>query len=453
MTETNVENPSIKPLPSRLLGLRIAAIAEAFAMLVALTIADHFMFGGGSFWYMNPHPFWIPVVLIAVQYGTNEGLVTAALASLFLLAGQVPASDGLSENEALYAMAINPVLWVATAWIVGELRGHQVRERESLIREAVEARQREDLIAESYQFVRNRKEALEQQVAGQLTSAIEAYRAAKAVETLDPQSVMRGIEMLVNSVLGPQKFSLSVLHDNKLTVTLFHGWNPADTYLQEIDAFSPLYQAVVAQQKTLVIANAEHEIMLAQQGMMAGPIPGDGAGNVIGMLKFEQMDFSALSLTTVETFRALCEWIGAAMTNARNYQMVKAESIVNPEHHLLTYHYFKRQSAYLTRLAKRVGFNLSMVVIKLNEPEKLSDHDRITIGRQIGEAVKAALRSVDLAFEYQTSGEEYSIVLPATSQAGAAIVRDKIARNMAKFLHSRSEISFTYMMSALHETR
>jgi GGDEF domain-containing protein len=142
-----------------------------------------------------------------------------------------------------------------------------------------------------------------------------------------------------------------------------------------------------------------------------------------------------------------------ALVNARNYQSVKAEAIINPERNLLSYSYFKRQSDYMRTLAKRVNFPLSMVVVKLNDAKNLSDAERVTVARQISESVKTVLRSVDLAFDYQTDGEEYSILLPATAQAGAAIVRDKIAKDMEKHLRGKSGISFNYIVSALHEVR
>jgi GGDEF domain-containing protein len=301
--------------------------------------------------------------------------------------------------------------------------------------------------------VKHRKESLEVQVSGQLLSSIDAYRAAKAVETLDPKSVMQGVERLVKSVLGPQKFSLAILHDNKLSTTIIHGWAPSDKFAQEIDSYSPLFQAVVGQRELLVVANEQHEISLDNQGIMAGPILDPATDRVIGMLKIEQLDFTSLSLNTVETFRALTDWVGTALVNARNYQSVKAEAIINPERNLLSYNYFKRQSDYMRTLAKRVGFDLCMVVIKLNDAKNLSDAERVTVARQISESVKTVLRSVDLAFDYQTDGEEYSILLPATAQAGASIVRDKIAKDMDKHLRGKNGVSFNYIVSALHEAR
>lgn len=438
----------------RILGIRLSALVEMFAGLIVLTLLDMFVFSGNRFWEVNPHPFWIVVLLIAAQYGTAEGLIAALAATLFYFVGNLPVqAEGVNHYDWLFSVSVNPILWLVGGWILGELRQRHIRERNLLSREVTESHQREELISSSYNFVKQRKESLEIQVSGQLLSSIDAYRAAKAVETLDPKSVMQGVERLVKSVLGPQKFSLSLLHDNKLNATIIHGWGAEEKYAQEIDSFSPLFQAVVGQRELLVVANEEHEMALDGQGIVAGPVLDPVTDRVIGMLKIEQLDFTALSLNTVETFRALCEWIGTSLVNARNYQSVKAEAIINPERNLLSYSYFRRQSDYMRTLAKRVGFPLSMLVIKLNDAKTLSDAERVTVARQIAESVKTVLRSVDLAFDYQTDGEEYSILLPATAQAGAAIVRDKIAKDMERHLRGKSGISFNYIVSALHEVR
>lgn len=437
-----------------ILGIRSAAIIETLVPLILLLLFDALFFDGTRFWGINPHPFWIPVVLVAGKHGSVEALFAAAMATLFLLVGNIPAHpEGLDRYDYLYDIFINPILWFAVGGMLGALRQMHIRERDRLQKELEESHQREELISDSYKFVKTRKESLEVQVSGQLTSSIEAYRAAKAVETLDPKSVMQGVEKLVSSVLGPQKFSLFILHENVLNATILHGWHANESHAQTIDSFSPLYQSVIGERETLVIANEQHEQALDGQGIMAGPVVDPQTGRVVGMLKVEQMDFVSLSLNTVETFRALAEWIGTALINARNYQTAKSEAVVNPERGILTYSYFKRQSDYLSKLAKRVGFDLSMLVIKLSDPKALTDADRITVARQIGESVKTVLRSVDLAFEYQTDGEEYSILLPATKQAGANIVRDKIAKDMERSLRGKKDVSFTYIVQALHEAR
>lgn len=443
------------PLPEeqpRILGMRRSAILEMLLGLIALVAIDMLFGAGNRYWEINPHPFWIVVLLIAAQYGTGEGLLAAIMATAFLLIGNVPEMpEGISQTDWFYSLAVNPVLWLTAGWVLGELRQRHVRERNSLVREVEDSAQREELISTSYNFVKNRKEALEVQVSGQLLSSIDAYRAAKSVETLDPKSVMQGVERLVQSVMGAEKFSLYLFHDSKLSATIMHGWAANDLYKTEIDSFSPVYRSVVGQRELLVVANEQHEIALDGQGIIAGPVVEPESGRVIGMLKVEQLPFTILSLNTVETFRALTEWIGTALVNAKNYQTARSESMVNPERNLLSYNYFKRQSDYMAKLAVRLKFDLSMLVVKINDAKNLSDADRVTVARQISESVRSALRSVDLAFDYQTDGEEYSILLPATSQAGATQVRNKIASELERSIKGKSGISFNYIVSALHE--
>lgn len=436
----------------RILGIRASAIIEGLVVVGILALIDIVFFGGEKFFPMNPHPYWIAVLLLAAQYGAAEGIYAAALATIiYMLVGVPEAAEDADRFDHLYQVFINPILWFFAGWGLGELRQRHVRERNHLTQELEAAHEREQLISDSYAFVKARKENLEVQIAGQLSSTIEAYRAAKTAESLDPKSVMTGIEKLIKSVMAPQKFSLFLLTDNKLNATILHGWQASDTLSQVIDNSSALYQAVVGQQQVLVIANSDHERVLNNQGIIAGAVRDPVTSQVIGMLKIEQMDFATLGLQTLESFKALCEWVGAALVNARHYQTAKSEAIVNPERGLLTYGYFRRQSDYMTKLAKRIGFNLSMLVIKLNDADSLDDAVRIGIARQINESVHASLRGVDLAFDYQTSGNEFSILLPATPLSGANIVRDKIARDIEGKLRGGSKANFSYIVQALHE--
>lgn len=437
---------------TRILGIRATAIVEGVVLVAVLAALFIFALGTERFAMLNPHPFWFAVIVIAAQYGTTEGIFIAALSTLaYLLIGIPEAAEGVDRFEHLYTVFLNPILWFFVGWGLGELRQRHIRERNRILQELDESAEREQLISDSYEFVKGRKETLEVQIAGQLSSTIEAYRAAKDAESLDPKSVMTGIEKLVSSVMAPQKFSLYLFTDSKLQATILHGWQPGDTLQQTLDSYSPLYQAVVGQQSVLVIANSDHERALDGQGILAGPILDPSSGQVVGMLKIEQMDFASLGLQTVESFKALAEWIGAALVNARHYQTAKSEAIISPERGLLTYGYFRRQSDYMSKLAKRIGFNLSVLVIKLNNPDTLDEAARIRVARQISESVRTTLRGIDLAFDYQTDGNEFSILLPATPVAGANIVRDKIARDMEKNLRDARSATFSYIVQALHE--
>lgn len=433
-------------------GLRLTAIIEAVIGLFILVLIDQIVGKGNMFFDVNPHPFWIVVILLAVQYGANEALLAAAAATLVYLVGPWPdRAEGADVFGYYYGILINPILWFTVGLIAGAFCERHLRKVATLEEDLHASQEREETITESYSFVKNRKEDLETQIAGKLTSSVKAYRSAKTIETLDPQEVLKGVEDLVSAVMNPQKFSLFTLNNGKLEATILHGWNQGDGFSQHIDSHSSIYQSVIGNRETLCIANSDHEAALDRQGVIAGPVINQETGKAVGMLKIEQMDFVNLSLNTVETFKAMCEWIGTAIINAENYQTVKEGAVINPEYNLMTYNFFKRQSDYLMHLAKRVGFDLSMIVVRLNHSNKIEENDRVTIARQLSESVRGVLRNVDLAFEYQTNGEEYSILLPATSQQGANVVRDKIAKDLDRNLRNFGDSNFSYIVQAIHE--
>lgn len=434
-------------------GFRVSALIEIAIFFVIALLIDYLMGAGTHFSGVAPHPFWIIVLLMSTQYGTNEALLAAILSSLLLLLGDFPAQqEGQDWYTYVYDVSLTPILWIVFAVIIGEIRQRHRNERERLRKELNASLERESKIAESYGIVSKRKENLETQIAGQLNSSVAAYRAAKAVETLNPSAVMKGIEELITAVLSAKTFSLYLFNNNKLNATIMHGWDNDAPYARELDEHSPLYRSILGQKSYLCVANMDHEPLLDQQGVLAGPIINPDSGQVVGMLKVEALEFSSLGLQTIETFRALCEWTGNALVNARNFQTVKKESVIDPQKNLMTGSFFERQSAYVASLAKRVGFDLGVLIIKQIENEELSDEERVTVARGLSNAVQKVLRSVDLAFDYQTDGGEYSILLPATNTPGSNIVRDKIAKELEKQLRTfTKDVQFTYIVQSLHE--
>ena len=434
-------------------GFRASALIEIALFFIIALVIDYAFMQGNHFAHVTPHPFWIIVLLMATQYGTNEALLGAILSSIVLLIGDFPAqAEGQDWYTYVYDISLTPILWIVFAVIIGEIRQRHRNERERLRKELNASLEREEKIAESYETVSKRKENLETQIAGQLNSAVAAYRAAKAVETLNPGAVMKGIEELVSAVIGAKSFSLYLFNNNKLSATLLHGWEQDAPFARELDEHSPLYRAILGEKAYLCVANQDHESTLDKQGVLAGPVISPDSGQVVGMLKVEALDFTSLGLQTIETFRALCEWTGNALVNARNFQTVKKESVIDPQKNLMTASFFERQSAYVASLAKRVGFDLGVLIIKQVENETLDDDDRLAVARGLSNAVQKVLRSVDLAFDYQTDGGEYSILLPATNTPGANIVRDKIAKELEKQLRNfKKDVQFSYIVQPLHE--
>lgn len=441
---------SVIPERKMLFGLRQSALVE-MALALGLLLAGSAIWGDGTrFWSFNPHPFWFVVLFIAGKYGTREGTVAAVLASAALLIGNMPVQL-VSQDAYAYGFAVAklPVLWLASAVLFGELRQLHIHERSQLEEAIRESEEREYRIAESYKNVKNIKYQLELRLAGQLRSSIAIYHAARAMESLQPAEVMRGLESLVAAVMDPKQFSIYALNEDGLNVILRHDWPEENSYAGHIPASSSIYEAIVAEQKVLCIINPAHEHILGKDGILAGPLADRRSGEVVGMLKVEKIAFSDLNVSSLEAFGTLCEWAALAIINARKYQQSKESSLVNLDRRLFTAHYFRHYTDHMKALARRAGFDLAMLTVRLENPDQFDAAEERKISVTLAEATQMALRQIDLAFEQEVEGHTYSILLPTTSRPGAEIVLEKIRDALATRLagiEKTPEFSFAIEM-------
>lgn len=436
----------------KIFGIRVKALFEIAIIIIFFLLISPFLTDTRYFDW-SYHPFWVAVLLVSAQYGTAEGVFAAIISTLVLLVGNMPEQMIDQDRYAyLYFVMKTPILWLITAVAIGELRLRHIRERNELREKLEGATERESTIATAYERVRTLKERLELRIAGQFRSTLSAYRAAKEIEKLHPSEVLHGVQEIIGSVLNPEKYSIWLLGNDGLTPTVTHGWKEQDGYQSRIDTDHELYHSVIGRQQVLHVANTDLEHSLQGQGVLAGPLFSRETGEIVGMLKIEKLGFLELNLTTIETFSTICEWVAMALVNARKYQEAKADSVYNPDHNVMTYSYFQRYTDYISSLAKRLKFDVNMIVVAIANADTLTANDRMTVARTLGSAVNDVLRAVDLAFDYHKTGEEYSVMLPATNYAGAEIVLGRIKQAIAQRLpeHLRGT-DFSFTIQTIHQ--
>ena len=419
--------------------------------IAAALLLDQFVFQGERFWDVTPHPFWILVVLISAQYGTNEGLVATLAACAALLAWNLPVQH-IDQDLYAYIFEISwrPMMWLVTAVVVGEISGRHLRERKRLLGEMQKATKGEERIAQAFTSTRIAKERLEAQVAGQLRTVLSTFRAAKAVEKLKPGEVLLGTLDLVEQALGPKKFSLYLLNNNVLEAAVQQGWESGDPFSTAIPGTSPLFQAVVGGRRFLCAADPEDETLLRDEGLLAGPLTDTDSGDVVGMLKLEDLDYYHINLATVENFKAVADWVGTALAHARQFEDVASLSHMAPGSNLFSKSYFERHASFLTALARQVGFPVSLITLRLENPEELDTQDLRGVPDRVFLAATGCIRETDACFEHGGGAYDYAIVLAGTDRENAQIVVDKLQSALdGEFARTTTEARITISLSEL----
>lgn len=413
---------------ARLFRLRGVAVIELFLFFAVAFLID-WLTGGGfdRFAGAEPHPYWIAVLLLSVQYGTNEGLLAALAASAALRVGNLPAQT-IDQDLYQYLLMVShePLMWMVAAVLIGEVRMRQIREREHLRDGLTRARAESEAITRSYQQLKTVKENLETRVAGQMRTVSTLYRAARSVDRLDEGEVLLGVSELIRTVMNPEKSSLFLLNGALLESVTNEGWTDEDNYARWFDSSKPLFETVVGRQHFPCVAHTEDERVLDGEGVLAGPLIAADSGEIVGMIKIESLGFMDLNVSTIETFRILCEWVGTALAKAHRFRLVKEQQLYAEDGALFSSNFIGQQGEFLARLGRRLGFETTAITIRPIGIGRLSAEARADLAAAISTGVHRSLRNTDLACEYGSQGTSYGVVLPATPLEQAHVVARKL---------------------------
>lgn len=312
-----------------LCGIQVSALIEIGAFFAGALIIDAALGEGVRFTGLVLHPFWIILLLITVQYGAKEALLCALVASVCLLVNNIPTQQIVETRyDYLFRILHLPILWVATATILGAIRSRHIREREMLEKTLKRAEERSETITGAYQQLRAVKERLELRLAEELRSLVVVYEAAKTLETIDQRKLLKAVKNIVRTTLNPAKFSFYIFRSTGFELVACQGWDKQEEYTLIFSPNSRLYQEMTCKQRVICVVNEADEAILKDQGIMACPIIDGHNGEMIGMLKIEEMGVMGTSIRNMEIFKIVCEWVGMAYANTRKYQAAVSANIV-----------------------------------------------------------------------------------------------------------------------------
>ena len=288
------------------------ALLELALFFIAAFVIDSLWLDSDRFVQIQPHPFWIIVLLLSVQYGTVAGLLAAMTSTIALLWGQMP-MQRMDQDlyEWLTSLSRLPLLWSITGLVLGELSMRATRKRRQLHKSLIEAREREATLTESVRQLNSLREKLEVRVAGQWRTAGQALRVARDLQYLDPQDLPDGTLSLIDALFEPECCSLYLYRDNCLHLRTYHGKITCQAPRHEYKSGHALFTTLIGERRVLCVADPHDEVLLDGEGLIAAPILTPGSEEVIGMIKIEAMGFTRLSTSTIENLRFACDWIGA----------------------------------------------------------------------------------------------------------------------------------------------
>lgn len=401
---------------------RWSAFVEIALYIAAVLALDAVWGSGDRFRHVEPHPFWGIVLLMAVHYGTAPALIATAASSVALLVGNLP-PQSFDQNVHDYSVEVlvRPLLWMVASLVLGELRMRQKLQHHDTVERLRNTERQVTLLSRAHKDLTSAKERLETRLAGQLRTATGLFEAARMLETLDPGKVIAGAIDLVSTALQARSFSLFLLEGDALLLAATKGESERER-TERYTGSSRLFQAVVGGQHVVSVANPEGEAILNGEGLIAGPLIDPGTGRLIGMLRIEEMAFLDFNLSTLQTFRTMCEWVGAAYANALTHQDNQIEDAAT---RLYGMKFLDRQADYVTELALRFGFDLTLLLFRV-DVDDLPERERMEMPAILGEVARRVLRRTDMVFSHEPPGTQFAVLLPGAPPEHVSAVAKKL---------------------------
>ncbi len=291
-----INAPSIDPStaqPGLPVKPPLTAVLEIVLLIFIPAALDHFVPGFPSLSEMQPHPFWLPVLLVSIQYGTVSGLLAAgcAIAASSFLGWP---EQEIGENHFAYLLRVwsQPVLWLATALVLGQFRMRQIEYKQELARQVAELNSQRKSIATFATNLRSRCERLEREMVGRRSSASQDLLAmlGRMSAAREPAAAREALASCLAAAFGKCQASVFVREGDTLRAVEQHGWAQDARWKSTLAASDPLYANMSAEGRGLSILQPGDEVHLGGEGIAAAPILSPADGRLRGMIKIEVMD-------------------------------------------------------------------------------------------------------------------------------------------------------------------
>ncbi len=296
-------------------------IAEALAGVLCLTVLGVVIHGHWGLLDVQPHPFWILVIAIAMRYGAAPGYVAAGVASacyaffIWVGPGLHLQSPNIRELAQLFFL-------LAGGMIVSELVRSQHRYLTTLKQHSAGTDATlHDLIQRQQAFDKVNTE-LEKRLITQSSSLIALYGIAKQLNVLEVQHVYAAIPVVMAEVFEAEACAIYEWREGRLELRAgapSHLPGRKDTWDLETGLIGRAFRdaRVITVRERLIHEGVD--AIEEEPAMLAGPLL-DRDGQPVGVVVVERLPFLKLNTAGLRLFETCLDWFSASLVNAEEYQ-------------------------------------------------------------------------------------------------------------------------------------
>lgn len=272
-----------------------------FAALVGL---DAWLTGSSGFARVQPNPLWIPVLVMALAYGTGPGIVAAAIASGLWLAH---ADDGLGRDylDHLFHLSLQPLMWFVTAVAVGEVTIIRLARHARLERRGRVASRNVARLTKAFDALSGTNRRLQVQITTEGRTIGHVIATAARLTTLDPVERRGAIAHLIGLAARSDDFTCF-----RVTADEARAWLRSSKSSGRRDVLPvALVERLIRRRGIVHVARRSDRAALEGVGVAAVPLTDPLDGALLGCLVLHALPFAALNASRVAELNEIALWL------------------------------------------------------------------------------------------------------------------------------------------------
>lgn len=283
--------------------LRIAIeLTLAFALLWGL---DCWLTGGTGFVSVQPSPFWVPVLVMALAYGTGPGVIAAAIASTLWLAHAHDSGGERDYLEHLFHLSLPPLLWFVTAVAIGEVTILRTNRHARLKRRARTAERNVSRLTEAFDALSRINRRLQVEIATEGASLGHVIDTATRLSSTEPADRREAIVRLIALSARTEDFTCYRIGGDEARAWL-HGTQAA---VRRDVLPVALVERLLRRRSVLHVARRSDRAALDGIGIAAVPLCDPAHNDLVGCLVLHALPFAALNASRVAELSEIGTWL------------------------------------------------------------------------------------------------------------------------------------------------
>ncbi|KQM65517.1 hypothetical protein ASE75_04440 [Sphingomonas sp. Leaf17] len=284
--------------------VRLRVALEMIVLFAGLALLDWTTTGGTGFAGVQPNPLWLPVLVMALAYGTGAGIAAAAIASVLWL-GHVHGNGGERDYlDYLFHLSLPPLLWFVAAVAIGEVTMIRLARHRRLERREGTARRNVARLTEAFHRLSRTNRVLQVTISTEARTVGHAIATATRLASIDPVERRGAVAHLIAMATRTEDFTCYRIVDGTA-----RAWLRGATPTGARDMLpADLVGWIRDRTGILHVARPSDRDRLDGVGVAAIPLR-QADGQVVGCLVLHTLPFTALTPHGIAEMTEVATWL------------------------------------------------------------------------------------------------------------------------------------------------